>query len=144
MLTVRSGTRITIHSLRRADLAVSAIETNAPSSSGGVYLTILFTRPPRSLNRVSTRSPLTSADRPILVAEGVYAFTRRTIFGLYSCCCSGALQTFENESSPRTRRNRFQHQVRDAWANTHINLVAPPSWSPSRISSNKSRRISAG
>src|SRR5215203_713144 len=44
--TVRIGSRITIHSRRRADLAVSAIETNAPSSAGGVYLTMLFTRSP--------------------------------------------------------------------------------------------------
>ena len=42
---------------------------------------------PQSLHRVSTcsRTP-TSADRPILVAEGIYSFTRRTIFGLYICC----------------------------------------------------------
>src|SRR5215203_414195 len=59
MPTVRIGSRITIHSRRRADLAVSAMETNAPSSAGGVYLTVLSTRPPHwSLHRVSTRSPV--------------------------------------------------------------------------------------
>src|SRR5829696_2049186 len=58
--TVRIGSKITIHSRRRADLAVSAMETNAPSSAGGVYLTMLFIRPPhpRSPHRLSTRSPV--------------------------------------------------------------------------------------
>src|SRR5215218_3912003 len=122
MLTVRSGTRITIHSLRRADLAVSAIETNAPSSAGGVYLTILFTRPPRSLNRVSTRSPLTSADRPILVAEE----STRSPGGPYSDCILAVARALCKLS-----RMNLLHALRGIGLNTRSETPGPthaPTW----------------